>query len=241
MNNILITGASSGIGLQLSKDYLSAGHKVYACGRNENKLKQQLKHYNAQYLTFDTTDAEQTQQTLSKIENLDLVILNAGDCSYVDDAKNFNSQQVKHIMDVNFMGTIYCLEALLPKLKKGAHIAVMSSSATYLPLTRSESYGASKAALDYFIRSMAIDLMREGLTFSLIKPGFVDTPLTQKNDFPMPGKVSVEKASAIIRKGLLKHKQTISFPRGFIFTMRLFSILPESLWNLLAAKMVKTA
>ncbi len=237
MKTVLITGASSGIGLQLAKDYALDQHQVIACGRDHNKLTRALDLYPCKICTFDMTDAEQTQQTLEMESTADLVILNAGYCEYIDDAKNFDWQLFKRVMDTNVQGTVNCLAALLPKMKPGCRIAIVSSSVTFLPLTRAEAYGASKAALDYLARSLAIDLKAEGIEVTLIRPGFVDTPLTQKNDFAMPGQVTVKEASQFIREGLEKGRKEISFPFLFTASMRLLSWLPHSLWARLAVMM----
>jgi NAD(P)-dependent dehydrogenase (short-subunit alcohol dehydrogenase family) len=170
-----------------------------------------------------------------------LVILNAGGCEYIDDPLQFDSALFNRVIETNLQGTANCLAALLPRLNKGSRIAIVSSSVTFLPLTRAEAYGASKAALDYLARSLAIDLKPRGIEVSLIRPGFVDTPLTQLNDFPMPGRVSAEQASQAIRLGLQRGRAEITFPRLFIGVMRLLSWLPHSLWQRIALQMNRRA
>ncbi len=124
MKTVLITGASSGIGLQLAKDYALDQYQVIACGRDHNKLFRALDLYPSKICTFDMTDAEQIQQALEKESAADLVILNAGYCEYIDDAKNFDGQLFKRVMDTNVQGTVNCLAALLPKMKSGSRIAI---------------------------------------------------------------------------------------------------------------------
>ena len=241
MKHVLITGASSGIGLQLAEDYLSDGWSVTACGRSREKLERHLPQEQVNYCAFDTTDKAGTQAALEGVEAPDLVILNAGGCEYINDPIAFDAELFQRVMDANVQGTVNCLAALLPRLNKGSRIAVVSSSVTFLPLTRAEAYGASKAALDYLTRTLAIDLKPRGIEVTLIRPGFVDTPLTQLNDFPMPGRIGVVEASLAIREGLRKGRSEIAFPRLFIAVMRMFSWLPHSLWQRIAMAMARGA
>ena len=237
MKTVLITGASSGIGLQLANDYLDKGYRVLACGRDQNKLKKSLQHDNVLHCIFDTLNPTQIESSLGSVSEPDLVILNAGNCEYVDDAQQLDARLFERTFNTNVMGTVNCLSAILPKMKRGSHLAIVSSSVTFLPLTRAEAYGASKAALDYLTKTLSVDLKDKGIDVSLIRPGFVDTPLTRLNDFPMPGRISVEKASEMIRRGLDKRKLEINFPFIFIFILRLFSWLPTSWWLVLAVNM----
>ena len=110
---------------------------------------------------------------------------------------------------------------------------------TTLPLTRAEAYGASKSALDYLARTLAIDLAPQNIDVSLIRPGFVDTPLTQKNTFKMPGIISVEQAATLISKGLQQRKLEINFPRSFFYVLKALSLLPNILWRRIAINMVR--
>ena len=105
----------------------------------------------------------------------------------------------------------------------------MVSSVTYWPLPRAEAYGASKAGLRYLLESLRVDLAHEGIDVTLVSPGFVDTPLTAKNDFPMPMRWSAEKAAQHICKRLEKRQLEIAFPMLFIATLRLMACLPKRL------------
>ncbi|MFT7558336.1 MAG: short-subunit dehydrogenase [Flavobacteriales bacterium] len=249
MKSVIITGASSGIGMHLAKEYLAKGWKVIACGRSYEKLSLALNtnintnvNTTAENLTlccFDLSKRDDVICNASQYKNIDLAILNAGTCEYIDDAKNFDSVLFERVIQTNVIGTAYCLEAILPNINSGGQIAIVSSSATLLPLTRAEAYGASKSALDYLARTLAIDLAPKGIDVSLIRPGFVDTPLTQKNTFSMPGILTAEKASELIVKGIHKRKQEINFPRGFIYILKCLSLLPNALWRRIAIKMIR--
>lgn len=241
MNTVIITGASSGIGLQLAKDYADQGWDVIACGRDADKLATELQDFPVTFAVFDMLDRDEIQRTLAYIKAPGLVILNAGNCEYVDDPRQFDAELFERVMRTNVQGTVNCLSILLPVMQRGSRIAMMSSSVTYLPLTRAESYGASKAALDYLARSLAIDLQPYGIDVSLIRPGFVDTPLTRLNDFPMPGLISSTEASKRIRQGLKRGHTEITFPPLFIMSLRMFSWLPSWLWRRIAVSMNRQA
>ncbi|MDP5291501.1 SDR family NAD(P)-dependent oxidoreductase [Oceanimonas sp. CHS3-5] len=239
MRRVLITGASSGIGLQLATDYLAEGWQVVACGRNADKLAQVLPGERVEYAVFDINDRDAAAGSLSEVAPVDLAILNAGTCEYVDDAHAFDAALFERVVQANLTGTGNCVAAVLPRIKTGGRLALVSSSVTFVPLTRAEAYGASKAGVDYLARTLAVDLDPARVAVSLVRPGFVDTPLTQKNDFPMPGRVSPEQASRAIRAGLARGKSEVTFPGVFIATLRLLSWLPQRLWLSLARRMKK--
>ncbi|WP_116472584.1 SDR family NAD(P)-dependent oxidoreductase [Zobellella maritima] len=238
MKRVLITGASSGIGLQLARDYAADSWQVVACGRDREKLQRALAGTDSEFCVFDMQNRGECQAVLSAVVEPDLVILNAGTCEYVDDARHFDAALFERVIAANLIGTANCIAPLIGRIRAGGRLALVSSSVTFLPLTRSEAYGASKAGLDYLARTLAIDLAHHDIGISLIRPGFVDTPLTRKNDFPMPGRVSMAEASQAIRQGLARGKREICFPFAFITVMRLLSWLPRGIWFRLGQKMV---
>lgn len=246
---VLITGASSGIGLQLAQDYLALGWHVIACGRDRQRLDTLAltELLGASIFIFDISLREQVQKAGQDLANLliqknyqlDLVILNAGSCEYIDDAKAFDDALFERVIHTNLIAMGYCLGAFLPLMPKGSRIGLMGSSAIYLPFPRAQAYGASKAGVQYLASSLAIDLTQFGIGVSLICPGFVATPLTAKNNFPMPMKVSVAVASRAIRSGLKRGKREIHFPRRFTYLLKLLSFLPAFLWQKLMANNTK--
>ncbi|WP_404343929.1 SDR family NAD(P)-dependent oxidoreductase [Pseudoalteromonas mariniglutinosa] len=228
----LITGATSGIGEQLARQYAQAGETVIACGRNQEKLNELAQTDNIESCQFDTTDLEAIRSSTADYEQFDRVILNAGNCEYIDDARHFDSALFARVITTNLLSIGYCLEILLPKIKAGGQLVLVSSSVTYLPLPRSEAYGASKAGVSYLAKSLAIDLQDVDVT--LVHPGFVKTPLTDKNDFPMPMAVSAEKAANYIIKGVAKRRKEVHFPYRFTFILKCLRMLPLPLWLKLA-------
>lgn len=238
MKTVLLTGATSGIGLALARQLAQRGYGVIACGRNADALAVLAEELgeSIQTLNFDITDRESVTQALGPVEQVDIAILNAGTCEYVD-VEHFDGRMFQQVMASNFMGAVYCTEQLLPKMKKGQTLVYMDSLARMLPFTRSQAYGASKAALHYFAKSLAVDLKPRGIRVLTISPGFVDTPLTRRNTFNMPMRISAEQAALRIIIGIQKNNASIYFPTVFATLIRLTSLLPERVQGWLCEKM----
>ncbi|AUZ76217.1 MULTISPECIES: SDR family NAD(P)-dependent oxidoreductase [Aeromonas] len=234
---VLITGATSGIGFQLALDYRQAGWRVWGCGRDGDRLLA-LGRHGITPLQFDGRDASAVSEAAACLPRVDLVILNAGNCEYMDVAEGFDGALFARVIETNLIATGHALAAFLPLLGAGGRLAIVSSSVSWLPLPRAEAYGASKAALDYLADTLRLDLAGKGIGVTLIRPGFVQTPLTAKNDFPMPCLVTVEEASRTIMAGLTAGRHQIHFPRRFIWLLRLLGALPTGLWLRLGRTLV---
>lgn len=238
MTTVLITGASSGIGAGLAKSWADDGCHVIACGRDEGRLAT-LGQYSPQITIreFDMTDADACRVALAGCA-VDVVVLCAGTCEYLDHGV-IDPSLVSRVMATNFLGPVNCLAALQGQLSPGSRVVLVSSMAHWLPFARAEAYGASKAALTWFANSLRLDWEPRGIAVTVVSPGFVDTPLTQKNDFPMPGMVTVEQAVKAIRRGVKKGQAHIAFPSGFAWVLRLLSGLPSPLQRALLRRMVR--
>ncbi|WP_192891523.1 SDR family NAD(P)-dependent oxidoreductase [Vibrio bathopelagicus] len=241
---IMITGATSGIGQSLAIDYTQQGHQVIACGRNQDKLKAlvdshetDLSHSSIEPLCFDLTDYHNFPE-LDQNNPLDLLILNAGDCEYIDDPVNFDAELFERVININLISIGYALKAWLKNIKPGGRLVLVSSSASFLPLPRAEAYGASKAGLTYLGRTLSVDLAKHNIHVSIVHPGFVETPLTERNTFAMPMIISSEAAIQRIVNGIAQGKSEIDFPRRFIMLMKLLRMLPTPVWQKLASRMV---
>ncbi|MGF1734530.1 SDR family NAD(P)-dependent oxidoreductase [Photobacterium satsumensis] len=224
---VLITGASSGIGKQLTIDYANEGWKVVGCGTNTERLKA-LKdaHDNIEVIKFDITDNDEVHDKLSTLGSVpSLIILNAGTCEYIEHGK-VDVALFRRVYEVNIFGLLNCIEALQSSFNDSTHLVVIGSTASYIPLPRAEAYGSSKAAVAYIANTLAIDLAQQGVKVSLVSPGFVKTPLTDKNDFVMPMLMSPEFASEKIREGISAGKKEIHFPLKFSFFLKLIALLP---------------
>lgn len=227
--NILITGASSGIGKALACHYLSRGNTVYGGGRNPPRLQQLADEYPQFHpLMFDVCDIQACRQLIGTIEEpLDLVILNAGNCEYVDG--EFRRDVFQRMLETNFLSVVNCVESLDGRIRSGGQLALMSSSVTLTPLAGAEAYGASKAALDYLGKTLAVSLTPKAIDVSLIQPGFIITPLTRRNSFDMPFCLTAEQAAIRISKGLHRRKSLIRFPNRLIFCLKLLAWIPAQL------------
>lgn len=237
MKTVLISGASSGIGAALALKYANEGWQVFAGGRNEQRLEKLCQvNTNIHLLVGDVVDESQVIRLAEQLPPLDMLILNAGSCEYIDNAIKFDAALFKRVIDTNLISVAYCLAHWLPKVKAHGQLALTSSSASFLPLPRAQAYGASKAALTYLARTMSIDLAPHHIDVSVINPGFVKTPLTDKNDFDMPGMVNTEQAAQAIIKGLAKRKHTINFPSTFTVILSTIALLPFSWWRSFAVR-----
>lgn len=243
MKKVLITGASSGIGLSLAKQYAKAGNEVFACGRNEKALNAlQAEYGNITPLIFDVTNKAQVASASAQVNMLDIIILNAGDCLYIEDPIRFDDDLFDRIIDVNLksMGTMLAnfLVKLTPAKTPDAgnpQLVFVSSSASLVPFPKAQAYGASKAGVDYLANSLAIDLAKHRIDVTLVHPGFIKTPLTDKNDFDMPFLISSEEAAVRIYEGVKKRKRYLQFPKKLTLLLHTFSLLPSRWWQAFAS------
>jgi len=242
-----LTGASSGIGAALAEEILKTGAHLAVSSRQVAPLKVLSQRYPGQVLVVpgDLTNSQTVREIGEQIAtdwgSLDSVILNAGTCEYVD-AKQFDATIVEHVIRTNLLASSYCIEAALPLLRRGTapHLVGMASSVTYVPLPRAEAYGASKAGLRYLFESLRIDLADEGIEVTVISPGFVETPLTAKNDFPMPLSWPVEKAARHIFSRLKERPLEIAFPAMFMAVLWPLSKMPARVQLAIGKRMVRS-
>lgn len=227
---ILITGATSGIGLALFEHYVARGDKVIACGRDSTKLSLLSKKAYKTCL-FDLNNPAAIENQLKGVGEIDIVLLNAGDCRYIDDAKNFDGKLFADIITTNLTSLGWLLQFTLPQLINGGQLVLVSSSATILPFPRSEAYGSSKAGMDYLANSLRLDLAEHNIDVTLVHPGFVKTPLTDKNDFNMPFIITSSEAASRIITGVDERKRYLHFPKRLTLLLKFISYLPSSLWQ----------
>jgi short-subunit dehydrogenase len=242
---IWITGASSGIGKALAKKFALEGWKVAASARRKEILDEMAKNENISSHPLDVTNQEQIIDVFSKIinefGNLDLCVFSSG--TYDPKLEQeINIKQNKFVMETNFFGVLCCIKSVEKyfKDKKDGHISIVSSIAAYRGLPNSSGYGPSKAALTNLAESLYFDFKKHNVRISLVSPGFIKTPLTDKNEFPMPFIKSPEFAAEKMFNGLTKGKAfEIHFPKALTLLLKFLRILPYRIYLFLIDKGVK--
>jgi NAD(P)-dependent dehydrogenase (short-subunit alcohol dehydrogenase family) len=234
---IWVTGATSGIGRELVIALASAGNFVIASGRNKEALCQLSLELGSRVmpLVFDVSDTNDLAATAAKLNEitdyLDCVIAAAGICEYEDDL-TFDPFMYERVFNTNFLGvirTLHLAKPLLDRSKQKPQFVAIGSLSSVLPFPRAEAYGAAKAALEYFVKCARLDLSHQRLDISLVRPGFVATPLVQANDFSMPFLLTPKYAASRIIKGVKQRKAIIDFPRRFSWILRFFGVF-EWFW-----------
>ncbi len=222
--NIVITGASSGIGEALALDYAAPGIALALSGRDGARLQAVVDACRAKGATvdagqIDVADREALAAWLTKFDNahpVDLMIANAGISIDEDNSSLDDFSIVRRTLEVNVGGVLNTVEPLLGRMTARGYgqIAVVSSLASFIGLPYSASYNASKAAVRVWGESIRYVLKKSGIGVSVVCPGFVVSRMTAKAPFPMPFLMSAERASGIIRRGLARNKARIAFPVG---------------------------
>lgn len=235
-----ITGASSGIGRTLALRLAGAGTTVAASARRADELDLLAKEASGSRgriapFPVDVADEAAMARTCAAIDAeigpLDLAVFNAGTHAPVS-VEAFDPAPFRRLMEINYMGVVNGIAAVLPRFiaRRSGQIAVVSSVAGYRGLPQAAAYGPTKAALINLCESLKPDLDRLGVRISVINPGFIKTPLTDRNEFPMPFLMPVEAAAQRIVEGLEKGAFEITFPRRFTFLVKLARILPYGLY-----------
>lgn len=240
-----VTGAGSGIGRALAVRLAGEGWQVAASARTASDLAELAELApGLRPFPLDVTDEAAVHDTVARVEAefgpIDLAVLNAGTYAR-DSAAQFDAGAFRATVDVNLMGSVHCLAALMPPMlvRRGGHIAVVSSVSGFVGLPGAAAYGATKAALINMCEALQPELVTRNVRLSLICPGFVDTPLTRKNDFAMPFMISADAAVDHIMAGLKSRRFMTAFPWKMALSMRLLAALPERLRLAVTRRMVR--
>ena len=243
---IWITGGSSGIGKSLAYKFANEGWQVAISARRENLLKE-ISESNVKIKSFplDVTDKVKCKEVFEQIKNyygdLDVCFFSTGTWSPKEE-KDIDVEQIENVFNVNFFGTINTIKAVEAhfKNKKNGIITIVSSIAGYRGLPNTTGYGPSKSALISLAESLYFDFERYNVRVCLVCPGFIKTPMTDKNDFKMPFLKTSEFAADKIYDGLINKKQfEIHFPKELTLTLKFFKLLPSKIYFYLVKKLTK--
>ena len=243
---IWITGGSTGIGKALAIKFASKGWNVAISARRENLLKEISNDYeNIHSFPLDVTDKLKCIQVFDQIKNkfqsVDICFFSTGTWNPKKE-KDIDVEQIEEVFKINFFGTLNSIKAVEKyfKEKKEGIITIVSSIAGYRGLPNSTGYGPSKSALNNLAESLYFDFKRYNVRVCLVSPGFIKTPMTDKNDFKMPFLKTPEFAADQIYDGLInKNVFEIHFPKALTLTLKFFSFLPSKLYFKLVGKMTK--
>jgi len=233
---VWLVGGSTGIGASLAKALAREGARLALSARSEAGLREVASGMDGALVEpLDVTQADAFAPALARITaawgGVDLVVLNAGTYEPVR-AWELDAARARRIIDVNLMGVINGVAAVVPTLLTqgcGA-IVIVGSVSGYRGLPKALVYGASKSALINFAETLWVDLAPRGIGVHLVSPGFVATPLTAQNEFAMPGLITADQAAQEIMRGLAKGQFEIHFPKGFTRWLKLLEWLPYPLY-----------
>lgn len=236
---VWITGASSGIGEALVKKLDCEGYHIIATARSEEKLMRLAKQGSSiTPLAADLCNSDDIEKLKHYFKGkvLDVLILNAGSCEYMQDAK-LDLDTMRSLYELNLFGAVACIDLAQESLTAAGrgHIIGVSSMSVYLPFSRAQYYASSKAALSQYLACHQLDLQAKGIDVSIVYPGFVKTPLTDKNTFDMPFIISAEKAANEFVNILEKRPVYAPFPKRLHFILKTLQKTP-SLWRKITQK-----
>lgn len=236
---ILITGASSGLGAALAEEYAAPGVRLFLSGRSAERLAAVAERARARGAGCETTvvDVCDTAAVTAWVEAcdaaapLDLVIANAGISAGTaghDGAEP--GEQVRAVFDTNVDGVLNTILPAIDRMEARGHgqLALVASLAGYRGVPGAPSYCASKAAVKVLGEGLRGSLHGKGLRVSVICPGYVRTPMTDVNDFPMPLIMEADRAARIIRRALARNVGRISFPWPMAAAVWLLQALPPA-------------
>lgn len=244
-----VTGAGKGIGRQVALELAKEGWQVMVSARTEADLDSLVQlsislSGSIKAYPVDVTNENEVKEIIHDIESkfgaIELAILNAG--TYIRfGVEEFSAKSFSKQLDVNVMGTVNCFEHVLENMKnrQSGHIVVVSSLSAYRGLPLASGYGASKAALTNMCEALKPELEMLGISLSVVHPGFVRTPLTSRNEFPMPFLMEVEDAARKIINGIENDKFEITFPTPFALIMKLLRCLPYPIYFAITRRLLR--
>jgi short-subunit dehydrogenase len=240
-----VVGASSGIGAQLARELVRRGASVAISARDADALREVADDEMA-VVPLDVTDraavdaaADEVRRTLGDI---DVVVWSAGYWEQFSAARWDADAFARHV-EVNLLGLNNVLAAVVPRMaeRRHGHVVGIASVAGYRGLAGAEAYGATKAAQLNLLEGLRAALGRHGVRVTTVSPGFVRTPMTDTNSFPMPFIIEAEEAARAIADGLESRRTEIVFPLPMAVTMKLARVVPVRAWSALTRRLANPA
>ncbi|MDE8345672.1 MAG: SDR family NAD(P)-dependent oxidoreductase [Acidocella sp.] len=237
--NIAITGASSGLGAALAGAYAAPGTQLYLAGRDAARLAAVASAARGKGAVvvescLDVTDAAAMASWVAGAGALDVVIANAGVSGGPGRGNVEAADQIRRIFATNIEGM---LNTVLPALAaRVPRVVVVGSIAGMIALPSSPAYSASKAAVNAWVMASAPGAKREGVTLTLVRPGFIRTPMTAANPYVMPGLMDAQAAAARIVAGVAAGRGVITFPWWLAVGAFLADLLPKAVFGKVPGK-----
>ncbi len=245
---VWLTGASTGIGRAVALELSAQGAVTGLTSRNEHALRDlrdEIERMGGRAIVLpgDVTDPIRMKAIAAEFEAqagaIDILIASAGSHLFTR-PERFDAREYLGLMDLNYGGMLRCIEAVLPGMleRRAGHIVGIASLAGYRGVPRAAAYGASKAAMISFLESLRFHVTRSNVKVTIVNPGFVRTPLTDKNDFQMPFLMEVGPAARVICSGIARGKDEIAFPVPFSWMIKAMRIIPFPLYKLIMSRAV---
>jgi short-subunit dehydrogenase len=237
---VLVTGASSGIGAALARKLAARGHEVWLAARRLEALEGEVAAIRsaggqAHAVVLDVSDPERTEARVGELDRevggFAMVVANAGVGGGSAPVAKQTLGDFRAVLETNLLGAVATLLPVIPRMveQRRGHLVGVTSLAGEIPLPAAADYGTSKAALSFFLDSAAADLGPRGVAVTDVRPGFVRTPMTDKNAFEMPFLVELEQAAAIIDRGLARRARVVRFPLPIKAAITASKWMPEAL------------
>ncbi|QQS33191.1 MAG: SDR family NAD(P)-dependent oxidoreductase [Acidobacteriota bacterium] len=244
---IFLTGASSGIGEALARAFAGKGAVIGLLARRKDLLDRIAKDCEkaggtARVFAVDVTDGDAVQKAvdefLHEFEHIDVAIANAGIGGNNAETRDLNPLAVKKVIDINLLGAVNAVHAVLPGMKRrnSGHIVAISSLAGFRGLPKSAAYSASKAGMTAFFESVRLDVKHSGIDVTIIQPGFIKTPLTAGREAKMPFLMDLEDAVPLFIRAIERRKKFAAFPWQLATIVRAGKIMPAWLYDRIAGK-----
>ncbi len=239
---VFLTGASSGIGAALALEIAKCGATLGLLARREDLLKELAEKCErnggkTRFFAVDVTDANAVAEAAKSLRNefgkIDVLIANAGIGGNDSETRNLNAQAVAQVINVNLLGAVNAVSAVLPAMleNKSGQLVAISSLAGFRGLPKSAAYSASKAGMTAFFESVRLDVQTKGVAVTIIQPGFIKTPLTSGRNNKMPFLMELEDSIPHFLRAIEKRKRFAAFPWQLATFVRLGKIFPAWLYD----------